>query len=70
MFKLRSINKVRSQTPCAPPVTYIQGDTAIHGLDRLMVNLSIVLVQDLMVDSLIGNIRDSRTRKVYAKITN
>ena len=23
LFKLRSINQVRSQTPCAPPVTYI-----------------------------------------------
>ena len=34
VFKLRSINQVRSQTSCAPPVTYIQDDMAIHDFDR------------------------------------
>ena len=67
---LRSINKVRSQTPCDTPVKYIQDDMAIHDFDRAMVNLLIVLDQYLMVDSLIGNIRVSMTKKGYATITN
>ena len=70
MFKLRSINQVRSQTPCAPPVTYIQDDMSIHDFDRTMVNASIGLAEYLMVDSLIGNIRVSVDKKGYATITN
>ena len=30
MFNLRSINRVRSKTPCAPPVTCIQDDMVIY----------------------------------------
>ena len=70
MFNLRLINQVRSQTPCAPPVTYIQDDMVIHDFDRAMVNFLIVLDQYLMVGSLIGNIRVSMTKKGYATITN
>ena len=64
------INKVRSQTPCAPPVTYIQDYMSIHEFYRAMVNVSIWLAQHLMVDRLIGNIRVSMTKKGYATITN
>ena len=39
MFNPRSINKVSSQTPCAPPITYIQDDMAIHDFDRAMVKV-------------------------------
>ena len=70
MFNLRLINQVRSQTPCAPPVTYIQDDMAIHDFDIVMVNVSIRLAQDIMVDRIIGNIRVSMTKKGYATITN
>ena len=70
MFNLRSINKVRIQTPCVPPVTYIQDDMSIHDFDRAMVNASIGLDQDLVVESLIGNKRVSMTKKDYATITN
>ena len=42
----------------------------IHDFNRTMVNVSIGLAQDLMVDRLIGNIRVSMTKKGYAKITN
>ena len=56
LFNLRSINQERSQTPCAPPVTYIKDDIVIHDFDRAMVNVSIELSQYLMVDRLIGNI--------------
>ena len=57
-----SINKVRSQTPCAPLVTCIQDDMAILDFDRAMVIVSFVLAQNLMVESLIGNIRVSMTK--------
>ena len=70
MLNLRLINKVRSQTPCAPPVTYIQDYMSIHEFYRAMVNVSIWLAQHLMVDRLIGNIRVSMTKKGYATITN
>ena len=70
MSNLRLINKVRSQTPCDPPVTYIQDDMDIHDFYRAMVNLSIGLAQDLIMDSLIGNIRVSMTKNGYAKTTN
>ena len=43
---------------------------AIQIFYRLMVNVSIGLSQDLMVDRLIGNIRVSMTKKGYAAITN
>ena len=43
---------------------------SIHDLDRAMVNVSIGLYHDLIVDRLIGNIRVSMTKKVYATITN
>ena len=70
MFKLRSINHMRSQTPCSPPVTYIQYDMAIHDLDIEIANVSIGLSQDLMVDRLIGNIRVYMNKKGYTAITN
>ena len=70
VFRLRSINQVRIQTPCAPPVTYIQDDMAIHDFDRVMVNISVGLSRDLMVDRIIGNIRVSMTKKVYTTIKN
>ena len=70
MFNLRSINHVRSQTPCATPVTCIQGDMSIHDLDRAMVYISIGLDQDLTVNRIIWNIRVSMTKKGYATITN
>ena len=49
MLNLKSINQVRSQIPCASPVTYIYYDMAIQDLDRAMVNISIGLAQYLMV---------------------
>ena len=69
MFNIRSINQVRSQTPFAPSVTYIQDYMAIHNFNIAMVNLSIGLAQDLMEDSLIGIIRVSMTKSGYAIIT-
>ena len=42
----------------------------IHDFDRAMVNTSIILYQYLIVDRLIGHIRVSMNKKVYAKITN
>ena len=63
MFNLSPINQLRSQTPCAPPVIYIQDDMDIHDFDREMVNVSIGLAQDLMVDRIIGNIRVSMTER-------
>ena len=63
VFNLRYINKVRIQTPCAPPVTYIQDDMAIHDFDREMVNVSIRLAQDIMVDRLLNNIRVSMIKR-------
>ena len=53
LFKLRPFNKVRIQTPCAPPVTYIQYGMTIHGFDRAMVNVSIGLAHYLIMDRLI-----------------
>ena len=70
VFNLILINQVRIQTPCSPPVTYIQDDMATHDFDRAMVNDSIGLDQYLMVDRLIENIRVPMTKKGYAKITN
>ena len=43
---------------------------SIHDFDRAMVNVSIRLAQDIMVEKLIGNIRVSITKKGYAIITN
>ena len=43
---------------------------AIHDCDRVIVNVSIGLAQDIMVEKLIGNIRVSITKKGYAIITN
>ena len=63
MFNLRLINQVRIQTPCDPPVTYIQDDMAIYDFYRAMVNLSIILAKDIMVDRLIRNIRVSMTKR-------
>ena len=61
---------MRIKKPCAQPVTYIQDDMAIHDFDRVMANFSIGLAQYLMVDRLIGNIRGSMIKKVYAINTN
>ena len=69
-FKLRPINKVRSQTPCGPLVTHIQNDMAILESNRAMVNVSTRLSEDLVVCRLIGNTRVSMTRRGYAKNTN
>ena len=63
VLNLSLINQMTSQTPCAPPVTCIQDDMAIHDCDRAMVNVSIRLSQYLMVDRLIGNIRVSVTKR-------
>ena len=41
---------------------------AIHDFDRATVNISIGLAQDLMVDSILGNIRVSMKKKIYATI--
>ena len=68
VFNLISINQVRSQTPCAPTVTYIQDDMFIHDFYRAMENIAIRLSQYLMVDRLMGNIRVSMTKKVYSTI--
>ena len=56
-FDLRLINQVIIQTPCAPPVIYVQDNMAIHDLDQAVVNVSIVLTQYLTVYRLIGKIR-------------
>ena len=42
----------------------------IHNFDISMVNVSIRLSQDLMVDRIIGSIKVSMTKKGYATITN
>ena len=68
VFNLRLINQVRSRTPCAPPVICIHDDMGIHDLYRSMVNVSIGLSQDIMLDRLIGNIKFFINRKVYATI--
>ena len=70
MFNIRSINQVRSQTPCSSPVKHIQDDMAIHDFDRAMANVSIRLAKYIVVDRLIGNIKVSMTKKGYTKITN
>ena len=70
IFNIRLTNQVRSQTPCASPVIYIQDDMAIHDFDRAMLNVSFRLAQYLIVDMLIGNIRVFMTKKGYATITN
>ena len=70
MFNLRLINKMRSQTPCATPITYTQDEMIIHDFDRAMVNVSIWLAQDLMVDRIIWNIGFFMTKKGYENITN
>ena len=70
MFNLRLINQVRIKIPCDPPATYIQDSMVIHDFYRAMVNVSIELDQDLILDRLIVNIRVSMTSKVYAKNTN
>ena len=62
VFNLRSTNQVRIQTPCDPPVTYIQYGMVIHDFNTEMVNVSIGLDQDLMVDRLKGNTRVSMTK--------
>ena len=70
VFSPRSINQVKSQTPCATPVTYIPDDMAFHYLDRSMVNVSIGLFKDIMLDRIIGNIIVSMTKRGYATIKN
>ena len=70
MFNLSLTNQVRSQTPCAPPVTYIQYNMAIHDLDIDILNVSIWLAKYLIMDRPIGNIRVSMTKKGYVKIKN
>ena len=70
VFNLRSINQVRSQTRCAPIVTYIQDEMAIHEFDRAMVNLSIGLYQDIIMYRLVGKIRVFSTNKGYATVKN
>ena len=57
VFNLRLINQVRIQTPCDPSAIYIHDFMAIHDFDRVVVNVSIGLSQDLMVDRLTGNIK-------------
>ena len=59
MFNLRLINQVRIKTPCDPPDTYIQDAMVIHDFYRAMMNVSIELAQDLILDRIIVNIRVS-----------
>ena len=54
---------MESQTPCASPVIYIQDYMASHDFDRAMVNVAFELAQDIMVESPIGNIRVSMTKR-------
>ena len=70
MSNLSLINQVRSQTTCAPPVTCIQDDMAIHDFDIAMVNVSICSAQYLVVNRIIGGIRFCMTKKEYSKIAN
>ena len=65
IFNLKFINQVRSQ-----PVACIQDNMAIHDFGIAMVNVSIGLAQDIMMERLIGNIRVSMNKKGYATITN
>ncbi len=66
----RHVALVQGYAPTATPISYTQDDIAIHDFDRAMVNVSLGLAQDLMVDRLISNVRVSRTRLGYATITN
>ena len=63
VFNLSYINQMRNQKPCAPPVTCTQDDISVRDFNRSMLNVSIGLSHDLTVDSLIGNIRVSMTKK-------
>ena len=63
MFNLRLINQVKIQITCAPPVTYSQYDMDIHDFNRVMVNVSIVLSQDIIMVRLIGNMRFYVTKR-------
>ena len=68
VFNIRLINQVRSRTPCAPPVTCIHDEMGIHDLYRSIVNFSIGLSQDIMLDRLIGNIQFFININAYATI--
>ena len=70
IFNLSSTNQVRSKTPYAPPVTYIQDKMAIHDFDRAMLYVSIGLAHYLMVGRLIWIIRVFMTKNGYATVTN
>ena len=65
MLNLMSINKMWSQTPCDPIVTYTQDDMATHYFDRTMVNVTVGLSQDQIQ---IGNIRLSTTKRDMQKL--
>ena len=66
----RIICETKGYFPTAAPVTYIQDDIVLHEYDCAMVNVSLGLVQDLMVDRLIANVKVQKTRMGYATLTN
>ena len=65
------INIVESIVPCAaPPTIQCKDDSGIHEFDRAMVNFSIGLAQELMVDRLISKVRIKITRGGFANYTD
>ena len=58
------------KTPYAPPITHIQYDISIHDFNIAMVNVSVGLAHDIIVDRLISNMRVYMTKKGYVIITN
>lgn len=54
----------------AAPYTMVQDDMALYEFDRAIVNVSLGLAHDLMVDRLISNVKVSKTRTGYATITD
>ena len=64
------IDEVQGHHPAATLRVLTMDDMALHEFDRAIVNVSLGLAQDLMVDRLISNIKKKRTRLGYATITN
>ena len=58
----RYINIVESRVPCVPPTIQCRDDLVMHDFYRAMVNVSIGMAQDLIVDRLINKVRVKRTR--------
>ena len=66
----RYIIIVESRFSCAPPTFQCRDDSGIHELDIALENVSIGLVQDLMVEILISKVRVKRTRSVFTTNIN